>query len=136
MGYALSQLQDYCEKDEIGDNMHVPEWVRRDLGYIDPRYRIFCDEEVGTYDILLDGKIVDTTPALNSAFLNYLRFRKWLGRQLFTDDDTPQSRAMKEQLILKKDAADATKRKQELAIDMTTEGLMKMHKMETSKTFS
>lgn len=128
--------------------MHVPAWFKKELRWLDPTYYITLDESCGDYEIRKDvtfaipgpegktkwfteSKILALFKKLDDSAMADLRFRKWLGRRY----EVPNKSKQWLEMIIKRDKEMKAKKKAE-AQEMIAEGLMKMHRMETTKTFT
>ena len=128
--------------------MYVPKQWLKALSIIDPSWRVECDESDGTYMVVKDvsvkipmedGKMAivhgPRTVAvfrgeLGETHLDELRARKKLGEQMKIVENPVNE--LRYYANLQKEAK---AKKHELALDMMTEGFMKMHKLATSQTF-
>jgi hypothetical protein len=122
----------------------VPNWFARELSLIDERYYVTWDDDNGYYRIQLDvyqlvniGKeIVRINHPLTRAVfddfdrrvLDDMQKRKWINRHFRTND-----RYYK---WLKAQEEERKAKEHENATDMMAEGIIKMDRMENTKTFT
>lgn len=128
--------------------MYVPEWFVKSLKVIDPTWRVEQDNSDGTYMIMKDVSVAvpldggrtgivhgPRTVAvfqgeLCEAHLNELRSRKKIGERMNIVENPAN-----ELLFYQRMNREAKEKRKEMALEMMTEGFMKMHKMATSQTF-
>jgi hypothetical protein len=134
------------KKHSYPPGVHLPEWFVRELARLDRNlylswnidsqcWEIWKDLEVYTFDE--KGKkrhqVIPFCRAvferLDQSALDNLNMRRKLGERLM---DRPGAYLR----YLKEDERRAKAKEKELALDMQVEGFMKMHRLNTSKTFS
>jgi len=126
------------------DGIAVPGWFARELRLIDDRFYVEWDRFNGYFRVLLDVKqLVDvdgkiqmiTHPLTRAVFeefdgriLDNLRKRKWIGRH-FRSNQHYYAWLKDQEKIRKAKESDTNQ-------DMITEGVMKIDRMERTKTFT
>jgi len=131
--------------------MHIPKWFTSELASIDPKYFIEYNDAYNYYEIKhhveycvvddwgrVEKRSVNPTVAvfqhLNDAALTDIRRRKKIGEMFARLSDKDSAKAYRKWIVNQN--AEAKRKAQELADEMMTKGFMKIHKLQTSKTFS
>jgi len=121
--------------------MHPPRWFERELEIIDDTYYVVFNKRYEYYEIkkqmnvIKDGRLVVVKPTLavfrrlNGKALDNLRERKFMGRKYAGDPKKYLN-------YLNSLNVEAKKKKQQLAIEMMSEGYVRIHNLGRRKIFT
>jgi len=125
--------------------MLIPEWFEKELKIIDPSYRAEVEENLvaivkdvhvklplkdGGTAIIHGPRTIDVFEHPSHTALEKLRKKKYEGQRMNIVENP-----LNELRWLRGLEEEAKKKREQLAIDMMAEGLMKMHRLENTKTF-
>ena len=125
--------------------MYVPEWFKKELKIIDPTYYVFPNEKYNYYEIRKDfhwyngneGTEHRASPSLanfkllNNAALDSLRERKRRGLQF-------ERKYYKDKVLreIERENREIREKNKEEALEMMTEGFMKIDQLERRRMFT
>jgi len=118
-------------------NGHVPKWWRKELSFIDPRYRVIWNKHYRYYNVQYFNRHplvrrwtnIAVYRYLNDQALDDMRKRKRMGLKCKGD----LNQHMK---WIKEQEREAKRKEGEIAQEMMTEGYMKMHEVGRKKSFN